>query len=56
VLNLLTEGLTDRAIAERLVVSPKTVEKHVAAVLRKTGATSRTGAVVVSLKRGWLAA
>ncbi|MBC7291317.1 MAG: GAF domain-containing protein [Actinotalea sp.] len=56
VLNLLTEGLTDRAIAERLVVSPKTVEKHVAAVLRKTGATSRTGAVVVALKRGWLTA
>lgn len=56
VLNLLTEGLTDRAVAERLVVSPKTVEKHVAAVLRKTGATSRTGAVVVALKRGWLTA
>lgn len=56
VLHLLTEGLTDRDVAERLVVSPKTVEKHVAAVLRKTGATSRTGAVVVALKRGWLAA
>jgi DNA-binding CsgD family transcriptional regulator len=56
VLHLLTEGLTDRAVAERLVLSPKTVEKHVAAVLRKTGATSRTGAVVVALKRGWLTA
>ncbi|WP_225752751.1 LuxR C-terminal-related transcriptional regulator [Actinotalea sp. Marseille-Q4924] len=56
VLHLLAEGIGDRAVAERLVLSPKTVEKHVAAVLRKTGTSSRTGAVVVALRRGWLAA
>ncbi|WP_250036323.1 LuxR C-terminal-related transcriptional regulator [Paractinoplanes maris] len=54
VLALLREGLTDREIAARLVVSPKTIEKHVAAVLRKTGTTRRTAAVVVALDNGWI--
>ena len=35
-------GLRDKQIAERLNISVKTVEKHVGAVLRKTGASSRT--------------
>jgi signal transduction histidine kinase/DNA-binding NarL/FixJ family response regulator len=39
---LLEQGLPDKAIAQRLVISVKTVEKHVGAVLRKTGARSRT--------------
>ncbi len=39
---LLESGLPDKAIAQRLVISVKTVEKHVGAVLRKTGARSRT--------------
>jgi DNA-binding NarL/FixJ family response regulator len=54
VLRLLADGLSDREVAVRLVISPKTVEKHVGAVLRKTGATSRTAAVVRALDRGWL--
>jgi DNA-binding NarL/FixJ family response regulator len=41
VLNLLGEGLTNAQIAERLVVSPRTVEHHVAAVLTKLGARTR---------------
>jgi hypothetical protein len=36
------------------VISPKTVEKHVGALLRKTGTTSRTAAVMRALERGWL--
>lgn len=51
---LLGRGLTDRAIAQALAISPKTAEKHVGAVLRKTGTTSRTAAVVRALERGWL--
>lgn len=51
---LLSQGLSDRAIAEALIISPKTAEKHVGAVLRKTGTTSRTAAVVHALERGWL--
>ena len=54
VLRLLADGLSDREVAARLVISPKTVEKHVGAVLRKTGAASRTAAVVRALDRGWL--
>ena len=35
------QGLPDKVIAERLVLSVKTVEKHAGAVLRKTGARNR---------------
>ena len=45
-LALLVGGLSDREIAARLGISPKTVEKHVGAVLRKTGTAGRTAAVV----------
>ncbi len=39
---LMEQGLPDKAIAEQLVLSIKTVEKHAGAVLRKTGARNRT--------------
>jgi DNA-binding CsgD family transcriptional regulator/tetratricopeptide (TPR) repeat protein len=45
VLELLAEGLTNAEIADRLVVSPRTAEHHVAAVLAKLGATTRREAV-----------
>jgi DNA-binding CsgD family transcriptional regulator/tetratricopeptide (TPR) repeat protein len=41
VLALLAEGLTNAEIADRLVVSTRTAEHHVAAVLAKLGATTR---------------
>jgi ATP/maltotriose-dependent transcriptional regulator MalT len=41
VLRLLATGATNAQIAERLVVSPKTVDHHVAAVLAKLGVASR---------------
>ena len=44
VLSLLSEGLTNAEIADRLVVSPRTAEHHVAAVLTKLGAPSRRDA------------
>ncbi|WP_156135098.1 hybrid sensor histidine kinase/response regulator transcription factor [Arthrobacter sp. L77] len=40
--DLLAEGLADKQIATRLGISVKTVEKHVGAMLRKTGARNRT--------------
>lgn len=44
VLALIAEGLTDREIAERLVISPRTVETHVGNVLRKLGVRNRAEA------------
>jgi DNA-binding CsgD family transcriptional regulator len=51
---LLARGLSNRQMAAALVLSPKTVEKHVAAVLHKTGAASRVAAVLTALDQGWL--
>lgn len=42
VLRLVAEGLANKAIASRLYLSPRTIEKHVEALLRKTGTRSRT--------------
>jgi DNA-binding CsgD family transcriptional regulator len=39
---LVAQGLTNREIAASLFLSPKTVEHHVSAALRKTGVRSRT--------------
>ena len=40
--SLMEQGLPDKLIAEQLVLSIKTVEKHAGSVLRKTGARNRT--------------
>ena len=44
VLALVVDGLTNAEIAERLVISPRTAEHHVAAVLSKLGADDRRDA------------
>jgi DNA-binding CsgD family transcriptional regulator len=48
VLRLVAEGLANREIAARLYLSPRTVEKHVESLLRKTGARSRTQLVAIA--------
>ncbi|MER8045411.1 AAA family ATPase [Streptomyces sp. NPDC094032] len=40
---LVAEGLTNQAVADRLCLSPRTVESHVARVYRKTGVMTRAG-------------
>jgi DNA-binding NarL/FixJ family response regulator len=52
VLSLLGEGLTNAEIADRLVVSPRTAEHHVAAVLQKLGAPSRREAARRAVELG----
>lgn len=54
VVALLAQGHSYRSIAAELFLSPKTVEKHVAAILRKTRVSTATAAVVTCLQRGWL--
>jgi DNA-binding NarL/FixJ family response regulator len=48
---LMEQGLPDKAIAEKLMLSVKTVEKHAGAVLRKTGARNRTELAARSVPR-----
>jgi DNA-binding CsgD family transcriptional regulator len=48
VLQLIAEGLANKEIAARLYLSPRTVEKHVESLLRKTGARSRTQLLAIA--------
>jgi DNA-binding CsgD family transcriptional regulator len=45
VLELLSENLTNAEIADRLFISTRTVDHHVAAILNKLGASNRSDAV-----------
>ena len=55
VLGLVAEGLANKAIARRLTISEHTVKFHVAAILTKLGAGSRTEAVRFGAQRGLVA-
>jgi DNA-binding NarL/FixJ family response regulator len=52
VLQLLADGLPNKVIANRLSVSLHTIKFHVASILAKLGASSRTEAVAVGARRG----
>ena len=52
VLELLAEGLPNKAIAERLRISDQTVKFHVASISGKLGAANRTDAVRRAVRRG----
>jgi pimeloyl-ACP methyl ester carboxylesterase/DNA-binding CsgD family transcriptional regulator len=54
VLALVAGGLSDREIAERLVLSPHTVHRHVANVRTKLGLPTRAAAVAAATRRGLL--
>ncbi len=52
VLQLLTEGLNDKEIAQRLHVSPQTARTHMENILNKLGVNSRLQALVFALRHG----
>jgi DNA-binding CsgD family transcriptional regulator len=54
VLRLVARGLSDGEIAERLVLSPHTVHRHVANVRAKLREPSRAAAVATAARRGLL--
>lgn len=54
VLELLAEGLPNKAIAGRLGISDQTVKFHVASISGKLGAANRTDAVRLAIRRGLL--
>jgi two-component system response regulator DevR len=54
VLGLLSEGLSNAAIAERLVVSVHTVRNHVANLSNKLGAHSKLEALSIAVREGLL--
>jgi len=54
VLTLVAGGLSDREIAEQLVVSPHTVHRHVANIRNKLGRGSRAAAVAEAARLGLL--
>jgi two-component system, NarL family, nitrate/nitrite response regulator NarL len=55
VLRLLAEGNDPKAIAERLVISPKTVASHLQRVMAKLGVHSRVHAVARAYEEGLIA-
>jgi DNA-binding NarL/FixJ family response regulator len=52
VLSLMVAGLSNQAIAARLVVGAETVKSHIRSVYRKLGVADRAGAVTVALREG----
>ena len=52
VLELLAEGLPNKAIAARLGISDQTVKFHVSSISGKLGAANRTDAVRRAVRRG----
>ncbi|NBJ69585.1 MULTISPECIES: response regulator transcription factor [Clostridia] len=54
VLQLLADGKSNRAVAETLYISEKTVKNHVSNILQKMNVNDRTQAVVAAIRKGWV--
>jgi NarL family two-component system response regulator YdfI len=54
VLDMLARGLSNKQIAARLTLAENTVKFHVASILAKLDATTRTQAVTIGVRRGWI--
>lgn len=52
VLELLADGMSNKAIGSRLGISDETVKFHLVAIFGKLGASNRTDAVRLALRRG----
>jgi len=54
VLALMAAGKRNQEIADRLVITERTVKAHVTSIFNKLGVNSRAEAVAVALREGWL--
>ena len=54
VLRLLAVGMSNKEIAQRLVITPKTVGNHVEHIYRKIGVSTRAGASLFAMQHGLL--
>lgn len=54
VLRIAATGRTNKEIARDLDISPRTVQVHLANIFSKLGVGSRTEAVLIGIKRGWV--
>ncbi len=54
VLRLATRGLSNQDIADKLCLSLRTVQAHLGHIFNKLQVSSRTEAVVMALKEGWI--
>src|SRR5699024_12877840 len=54
VLQLLSEGQSNRTVSETLEISEKTVKNHVSNILQKMNVNDRTQAVVTAIRNGWV--
>ncbi len=54
ILQLLAEGMRNEGIANKLFISPQTVQTHVRNLLSKLGVHSKLEAVAFAVKNGWI--
>jgi two-component system response regulator DegU len=54
ILNYVSEGNTNRQIADILGISEQTIKSHVSAILRKMNANDRAHAVALAIRNGWI--
>ena len=54
ILQLLAEGMRNEGIANKLFISPQTVQTHVRNLLSKLGVHSKLEAVAFTVKNGWI--
>ena len=54
VLELAAQGMSNREIATQLYISPRTVQVHLANTFTKMEVGSRTEAVILALRHGWI--
>ncbi len=52
ILSFVVNGLSNRAIATKLVIGEETVKSHLSSIYRKLGVSDRTGAVATALREG----